>query len=152
MSTQVVTPNATVELLSMLTQDQRDALSLKFAAQAKTIKRAVREAKYEGSDAEQYAVWILATAADAYINSQMRDIWIQQFKNLVPRLMTKDEKLKTQTENAVVGIVQSITDPDMLATIQVSLKKELLPHSTDAYTLLQCFDRLEVLFKNASKK
>jgi hypothetical protein len=141
----------TIELLSILTQSQRDALAQKFAAQPKSTKKQVRELGVEGSEAEQYAVWILTKTANDYINAQMRDIWVQRLEMLIPRLTTKDEKLKAQTENAVMTIAAEITDVDNRADIQTLLKKNLLPKSTDMFTLIQCFERLETLFKNASK-
>jgi cell division FtsZ-interacting protein ZapD len=103
----------------------------------------------DGSEAEQYAVYILAKAANDYINAQMRDIWVQRLEMLIPRLTTKDEKLKTQTENAVMTIASEITDVDARGDIQTILKKNLLPKSTDMFTLSQCFERLETLFKQA---
>jgi hypothetical protein len=148
---QVENLDVTVELLSVLTQAQRDALAQKFAAQPKSTKKAVRELGIDGSEAEQYAVYILMKTANDYINAQMRDIWVQRLEMLIPRLTTKDEKLKAQTENAVMTIAAEITDVDARGDIQTILKKNLLPKSTDMFTLIQCFERLETLFKQAYK-
>lgn len=140
----------TMELTEMLSQDEAQALAAKFAAQPKALKKLVRELNLDGEEWEQYAVFILRKHANDYINSQMRDVWVQRLEMLIPRLTTKDEKLKTQTENAVAQIASEISDVDMRGEIQVVLKKSLLPKSTDAFNLLKCFERLEELFKKAA--
>lgn len=134
-----------------LSQPQREALAQKFAAQPKTIKKAVREIGAEGDEASQYARYILVKTANDYIASQMRDVWIQRLEVLIPRLLTKDEKLLKQTESTVAQIALEIEDVDQRADIQTILKRNLLPKSTDAFTLIQCFDRLNALFTSAWK-
>jgi uncharacterized protein HemY len=150
-STESNVESSTVNLLAMLTQAQRDALSAKFAKLPKNQKKDVRSLEVEGDESEQYAVYILTKTANDYINAQMRDIWIQRLEMLIPRLTTKDEKLKSQTEKAVAAIALEIEDIDMRADIQTLLKRNLLPKSTDMAGLIQCFDRLEQLFKSAYK-
>lgn len=142
----------TVELVSHLTQTQLDALAAKFAAQPKAIKKAVRTLEIDGDEAIQYAVYILQKAANDYLSSQMRDIWIQRLELLVPRVLTSDEKLKKSTETAIVTIAQEIEDVDQREEIQTILKKNLLPKSTDAFNLLKCFERTSELFKAAFGK
>jgi len=159
MSTQVENANvnesnvesSTVNMLSFLTSAQQDALAAKFAKLPKNLKKDVRALQIEGSEAEQYAVYILAKMANDYTNAQNRDIWVQRLEMLIPRLNTKDEKLKAQTDKQVALIALEIEDIDQRADIQTLLKKNMLPKSTDAYNLLQCFERLEELFKSAWK-
>lgn len=134
-----------------LSQSLQDALSQKFAAQPKAIKQAVRAFGTEGNEAVQYAVYLISKTAKDYLSAQMRDIWVQRLEMLIPRLNTKDEKLLTQTENAVASIALEIEDVDQRADIQTLLKKNLLPKSTDAYTLLQCFDSMARIFTTAWK-
>lgn len=143
---------STVELVSHLSTEQLNALAAKFAAQPKAIKKAVRELETEGDEATQYAVYILRKAANDYIVSQMRDVWIQRLEMLIPRLLTKDEKLKAQTETAVASIALEIEDVDQRGEVQTILKKNLLPKSTDAFNLLKCFERLEEIFISVWKK
>ena len=140
-----------VNLLDVLSQAQRDALAQKFAAQPKTVKKAVRANETEGDEATQYAIYILQKTANDYIAAQMRDVWVQRLELLIPRLGTKDAKLLSATENAVSNIALEIEDIDQRADIQTVLKRNLLPKSTDAYTLIQCFDRLAELFNAAWK-
>lgn len=132
-----------------LSQSLQDALSQKFAAQPKAIKQAVRAFGVEGNEAVQYAVYLISKTAKDYLSAQMRDIWVQRLEMLIPRLNTKDEKLLKQTENAVASIALEIEDVDQRADIQTLLKKNLLPKSTDAYTLLQCFDSMARIFKTS---
>lgn len=136
---------------AVLSTQQLDALSAKFASQPKAIKQAVRALNTEGDEATQYAVYILTKAANDYIAAQMRDVWVQRLEMLIPRLNTKDEKLLKSTENAVAAIALEIEDVDQRADIQTLLKKNLLPKSTDAYTLLQCFDKLAIIFTTTWK-
>ena len=138
-------------ILETLTQAQWDALSQKFAAQPKNVKQQVRALQLEGTEAEQYATWLLTKTANDYISAQMRDVWVQRLEMLIPRLTTKDEKLLKSTESSVAQIALEIEDVDQRADIQTVLKKNLLPKSTDAYTLLQCFDRLSAIFTTAWK-
>jgi len=144
MSTSIVT--LAVETLS---DAHMDALAAKFAKQPKSIKRDVRALEVEGSEAIQYAAYILRKNAQDYINSQMRDIWVQRLETLIPRLTTKDEKLAKQTKDSVASIALEIEDLDMRGEIQQILKKNLLPRSTDIYNLVKCFDALEQVFKTA---
>ncbi len=138
-------------VVSSLSQSQLDALAQKFAAQPKAVKQAVRALGTAGNESLQYATYIVVKAANDYISAQMRDVWVQRLEMLIPRLLTKDEKLLKSTENAVAQIALEIEDVDQRAEIQVTLKKNLLPKSTDAYTLLQCFERLAAIFTSAWK-
>lgn len=142
----------TLEMVSHLSIEQLNALAAKFAAQPKAIKKAIRELETEGDEATQYAVYILRKAANDYIVAQMRDVWIQRLEMLIPRLLTKDEKLKTQTESAVASIALEIEDVDQRGEVQTILKKNLLPKSTDVFNLLKCFERLEEIFISVWKK
>lgn len=148
---EVIETLGVVEVLGHLSQDELQAIAAKFAAQPKSIKKLVRELQIPGEEYTQYAVWILKKLAVDYINAQMRDVWIQRLEMLIPRVTTKDEKLKQQTESAIAQIASEVTDVDMRGELIVKLKASLLPKSTDAYTLLKAFERTEELFKSVWK-
>lgn len=138
-------------VLNNLSQAQLDALAAKFAKQPKNIKKDVRAAGVEGTEVEQYATYILRKSANDYINSQMRDIWMQRLEVLIPRLTTKDEKLKAATDKQVASVALEIEDIDQRAEIITKLKASLLPKSTDILGTVACFERLEELFTSAWK-
>jgi len=138
-------------LKSVMTDAQVEALAQKFAKQPKSIKRDVRGAESTFDEVTNYALYILRKAANDYIGSQMRDVWIQRLETLIPRLNTKDEKLKAQTEKQVAAIALEIEDVDQRAEIQTLLKRNLLPKSSDMLSLIACFERLAQLFESAWK-
>jgi hypothetical protein len=153
----VETANATDERqnildLLRLSTAQVDALSAKFAKLPKLQKAEVRKLEGFNTEVETYCAYVLAKMANDYLNAQMRDIWIQRLEMLIPRILTKDEKLKAATEKAVAQIASEIEDTDERANIQTILQKNLLPKSSDKFTLLQCFERTEEIFTLVWKK
>lgn len=148
-----MTENSTSVLdLLHLSTAQVEALSAKFAKLPKLQKSEVRKIEGFENEVETYCAYVLAKMANDYLNAQMRDIWIQRLEMLIPRILTKDEKLKAATEKSVAQIALEIEDQDERANIQTILQKNLLPKSSDKFTLLQCFERTEELFLSAWKK
>lgn len=140
-----------LELLRLSTS-QVDALSAKFAKLPKLQKAEVRKLEGFNTEVETYCAYVLAKMANDYLSAQMRDIWIQRLEMLIPRILTKDEKLKSTTEKAVAQIASEIENTDERANIQMILQKNLLPKSSDKFTLLQCFERTEELFNSVWKR
>jgi hypothetical protein len=97
----VETANATDERqnildLLRLSTAQVDALSAKFAKLPKLQKAEVRKLEGFNTEVETYCAYVLAKMANDYLNAQMRDIWIQRLEMLIPRILTKDEKLRSR--------------------------------------------------------
>jgi uncharacterized protein HemY len=145
------TETSVMNVLSNLSNAQLEALAAKFAKQPKNIKKDVRAAGVEGTELEQYATYILRKSANDYINSQMRDIWMQRLEVLIPRLTTKDENLKSATDKQVAQIALEIEDIDQRGEIISKLKASLLPKTSDILGMVACFERLEELFVSAWK-
>lgn len=151
-ATDAANERANILDLLRLSTAQVDALSAKFAKLPKLQKAEVRKLEGFNTEVETYCAYVLAKMANDYLNAQMRDIWIQRLEMLIPRILTKDEKLRTTTEKAVAQIASEIEDMDERANIQTTLQKNLLPKSSDKFTLLQCFERTEELFNSVWKK
>jgi len=143
------------QILDAVSIDVMNAIAQKFAKQPKAIKQAVRtmadKNNVTGDDAVLYAFYLVNKTGTDYINSQMRDIWIQRLEVLVPRLNTSDENLKKATDKQVASIALEIDDVDQRGEIITILKRNLLPKSTNVLQLVDCFDRLEQLFISAWK-
>lgn len=140
-----------VSPLSYLSDSQRESLARRFATQPKGIKKEVRSLEIDGDDTVQYAAYILIKMANEYAFRQLRDAWVMQLEVLVPRLLTKDETLKTKTDNEVAKIALEIEDIDHRAEVLKAMGKSLMNGTSDRFSTLKCIERAEELFKSVWK-
>jgi len=141
----------TVSILEMLklSQAQQDALAAKFAKLPKLQKNEVRKIEGFEHEVETYAAYILSKMANDYLFAQMRDIWVSRLELLIPRLLTKDEKLKKATEDAVAVIAAEITDSDERVKILDIVEKNW--KTTDRLNKVECIERAIELFNSVHK-
>lgn len=141
-----------IQLLN-LSNAQEQALADKYNKLQKLIKREVRvNAPGFDNEVEMFIVYTIHKVANDFIRAQAKDRWVSDLEIYIPRLMTKDANLSKSTDAHVAKIAREIEDVDMRLEVITTCKKNLLPKSTDAFTLLQCFERLETLFTSAWKK
>lgn len=148
------TKESRASLLQLLkiSDAQKQALADKYSKLAKLAKREVRiTATGFDDEVEMFAAYTIHKVANDFIRSQAKERWVGDLEIYIPRLMTKDTNLAKSTDAHVAKIAREIEDVDLRMEIITTCKKNLLPKSTDAFNLLQCFDRLEELFVSAWK-
>jgi hypothetical protein len=136
-----------------LSAAQKQALADKYNKLPKLQKREVRvSAPSFDDEVEMYAVYLISKVANDFLYAQARERWVGDLEIYIPRLMTKDANLQKSTDSHVAKIALEIEDADTRLEVQRICKKNLLVNSTDAFTMLQCFERLEELFISAWKR
>ena len=144
-----------VSLLDMLNLSaaQTQALADKYNKLSKLQIREIADemprANFD-SVVEMYVTYIIQKTANDFIFAKMRDRWVADLGLLVPRLMTKDEKLAKATDSAVAKIALEITDEFARKTVLEQCSK-VISKSTNRLEAVMCQERLEELFTNAWK-